>query len=133
MPGSEKSLPEDPFRELPHILFDPEAVSSREQPVGVQQGAPTHVVPPVVVVGEDLEADHPGPGPVGGVLPADDPHAPLPVLPEPYPTGATEERPRARLKSRAGPPGASRAGGEGPEAGHGEQPWGPGPAGAAPG
>ena len=100
MPSSKKSLSEDPCCEFPHILFDPEAVSGSEQPVGVQQGAPTHVVPPVVVVCEDLEADHPGPGPVGSVLPADDPHAPLPVLPEPCPTGATEERPQALSKSR---------------------------------
>lgn len=51
--------------------------------MGVQQGAPTHVIPPIVMVREDLEADHPGPGPDRCGLPTDDTHAPLLVLPEP--------------------------------------------------
>lgn len=56
---------------LPHLLIEPEAVSSGEYPLGIQQGASTGMVPPAVVVCEDLQADHPGPRPVSGSLASD--------------------------------------------------------------
>lgn len=74
---SEKSLSEDLPHVLPHILFGPEAVSSCHQPVGVQQCASAGMIPPLVVVSEDLEADHPGPGSKCRVLPSDDAEGPL--------------------------------------------------------
>ena len=58
-------------------------MSSRQQPVGVQQGASARMIPSVVVGSEDLEADHPGPGPECRILPSDDTDTPLWVLPEP--------------------------------------------------
>lgn len=50
------------------------------------------MVPPVVVVSEELEADHPGPGPVRGRLPAHDARAALCGLPELPPAEGTAER-----------------------------------------
>lgn len=69
----------------------------------IQQASSTRVVPAVVVGLVDLEADHPGPGPVLHNMPSDDSQAPLRVLPEPYPTGATEERPRHNSNQQAQP------------------------------
>lgn len=66
---------------LPDVLFEPEAVSGGEDPLGIQQGAPARVVPPAIVVGEDLQADHPGPRPVSGSLASNDTHTPLQGLP----------------------------------------------------
>lgn len=50
------------------------------------------MVPPVVVEGEVLEADDPGPGPVPGRLPAHDARAALCGLPELPPAEGTAER-----------------------------------------
>lgn len=44
--------------------------------MGIQQGASACVIPPVIVGREDLKADHPGPGPLGRILPSDDADVP---------------------------------------------------------
>lgn len=66
-----RALLKSPLHGFPHILFEPEAVSSGENPLGIQQDASTRMVPPAVVVGEDLQADYPGPRPGSSGLASD--------------------------------------------------------------
>jgi hypothetical protein len=80
---SKKSILETSLCKSPHVLLVIEAVRSCKHPVGIQQDASTCMVPAAVVDHEDLEADHPRPGPVLRRLPSNNPESPLQVLPEP--------------------------------------------------
>lgn len=87
----------------PHVLFLPEAVGGRQQPLGIQQGAAAGVVPPVVMVSDVLEADDPGPGRVPGRLAAHDARAALCGLPElPPAEGSAEKTGRGADREAAG-------------------------------